>query len=352
VANKVSLILAACFCLMSAASQAASASCPYNFVGARGKASIQALETSVVQLFDTRVNSSIGTAYFINDRLLITAGHVIAQYGEPGRLSGENPALNQGRRFKVSVINADEPRDYQDYDVALLEVNDPDFQGPITAIDISFWVPAMAETLWVIGYPGGQVGVNFADGPLIRVLHQGDSLGLRPDEDEKAGHLLYEVKHIISRGYSGGPLLTEEGLAIGTVHKVRDDLMAYYEPLYLDGRVILKLRDLDLPSGLKNVDSMVMNGAPEQNIAAAFLAGRISNVSLTSWYFRLLQSPESPAVASLIRCPIMKLYHDRNLDSLAQGLEVVASPASFPDVYGGSPPPLGEEKKRGGRYGH
>jgi hypothetical protein len=353
VAKTVGLVLAAGFCFVSVASQAASVGCPYNFVGTRGKANIEALATGVVQLFDTHVNDARGTAYFINDRLLITAVHVTQdESGAPRHLSGQNSAINQGRRFNVGLVDTD-------YDVALLRVTDSDFQGPITAIDISFWVPAMAEGLWVIGYPGGQVGVNATYGPLSRVLQEGDPLSLKSDvaENDKAGHLLYEVKHFISDGYSGGPLLTEEGRAIGTVHEIRNDNMAYYEPLSQDKRLLLQLKDLDLPSGLKNVDNMVLNGAPEQNIAAAFLVGQISNVSLTSWYYHLLRSPEfdshrSPTVASLIRCPIMKLFRDRDLESLADGLLEVAS---HPDTYGGSPPPLGAlgaEKTRGRGHGH
>lgn len=159
-------------------------------------------------------------------------------------------------------------------------------------------------------------------------------------EDDKAQNLLYEVNHPISRGYSGGPLLTVEGLAIGTVHAEKNEQIGYYEPLFLDNKILLHLKHLSLPLTLQNATDMMFKGSAEQKVAAALTVGPIRNVSLATLYYKLLASADvqsrKTSVTELLRCPVIKMLRDRRLDAFAEGLEVFVLPQNgITDVYDG-----------------
>jgi hypothetical protein len=313
--------------------------CSYNFETSSAKLCCASLEPGVVELFDKRLNLQVGTAYFINDdpKILITADHVLRTDGSEmiGEISGQNPSVNQGKRFDVGVIITSGTKES---DVALLRVKDKDFRGPVQPIDISFWIPKLTERLWVIGFPGEDPGENSDEGTLNRIVRKGDSLDLT--NEATAEHDVYEVKHSkISAGYSGGPLLTVGGVAIATVHSQKDNRMGYYEPLFRDENLLIKLRDvpgLNLGSALQNVNDMILHGGSEAGIAAAMSSGQIRNFDLTIWYFRLLRDGGAyPNMSALIQCPIMKLFEDRNLGMWADGLRDGFLLPPYNDIYDG-----------------
>lgn len=315
--------------------------CSYNFEMPAGKICCAAIESGVVELFDKKLNMHIGTAYFINEdpKILITADHVLRTEGTTeliGAISGRNPSVNQGKRFDIEVILTAATKDY---DVALLQVKDKEFRGPVETLDISFWIPKLTEKLWVIGFPGEDPGENADEGTLNRIVRKGEPLGLM--NEVTADHDVYEVKHSkISEGYSGGPLLIPTGLAIGTVHSEKDNKMGYYEPLFRDENLLIKLRDLPelkLNEALQNANDMIVNGSSESNIAAAMSGDQIRNVDLTIWYFRLLRDGAAyPNMNALIRCPIMKIFEDRNLGMWADGLRDGFLSEPYSDIYDGS----------------
>jgi Trypsin-like peptidase domain len=302
--------------------------------------------SSVVELFDKKLNVPIGSAYFINDdpRLLITAQHVVKSASHPLHLSGQNSGLNQGTQFAVELFDPATEMDLDNSttsdDVVLLKVTDLSFRGTINPIDFTFWIPPLSNTIYVIGYPTDEPGESFAPGTLNRILHRGDIIGVT--DQEPTPLTLYEVRHSkISQGYSGGPLLTESGLVIGTVHEEKNDMMGYYEPLVNDERIMRLLGELSLSPSLKNINDMLLNGTPESNIASALNEGGIRNISLTVWYFNILRSkqfnPPSEAVRSLLECPMLKVLRDRNLGKWADGLEeaVLYPTPKVYDVYEG-----------------
>jgi hypothetical protein len=302
--------------------------CAYNFEMQAGIC-CDSLLPSVVDLFD-KFDNSIGTGYFIDEesRIMVTASHVLTSQASPiTDLFGFNSAINQGRKFAVHVIGIGESNDP---DVALLRVTDQNFTGPVTAIDISFRVPKQTEVLWAIGYPGERPGIQAITGILNKVLHPGDQYGWK--DDEKAGHSMYEVTKNakITRGFSGGPLITQSGLAIGTVSREKDDNTGYYEPLLLDGKLLQNLKDLANPTALENAKKMLQKGESEGLLAEALTGGRIRNVDLAVWYYQLLAMPERSvrqvsAMRSLVIRPIVKMLKDRNLDWYAEGLRTAFS---------------------------
>jgi hypothetical protein len=284
------------------------------------------LKSAVVELFDSQTDPTIpiGTAYFVSEdaKFLITASHLFTGKGGPLALVGQNPALNQGKKFSIEVLNVAKEGDR---DAELLRVSDADFKGPVTAIDISFGIPGETEAPWVICFPGEELGERVLHGNLTRILHKDDLYGV--NLKKKAKHSLYEVSHTeFSQGYSGGPLLTAEGLAIATVSEEKDDRIGYYEPLEIDQSLLENFRGLKLPASLQNVDDMLLNGGSEGTLAAAFSDGRIRNVELAVWYYSLLDllskldSQRLRNVHSLICCPIVRLMSDRKLEGFAMGL--------------------------------
>jgi S1-C subfamily serine protease len=332
-------------CVFPRVSDASEAMCFYNFETAPPppNCSFAALSSAVVQLFSKSTQAAMGTAYFISDdtKFLITADHVLEHWGRPKQLDAQNSALNQGEKFTVEVVDTMGPMGQDDYDVALLRVVDTTFQGQVTPIDISFGVPKSDDHLCVIGYPITQPGENTAEGAFSKILRPPNDVILEALHKEKVKHIIFEVNHLISEGYSGGPLLTTGGLAIGTVRFGNDNqAKAYYEPLSLDSKLLAQLKHLKLPNTLLNANDMLSKRFPEEKLAAALTVGPIRNVSLTAWYFQLMESPEVKSrnvpedMKSLITCPIIKMLRDRRLDEWAEGLEAEVRPmSSITDPY-------------------
>ncbi|MBI3502118.1 MAG: trypsin-like peptidase domain-containing protein [Bacteroidetes bacterium] len=164
--------------------------------------------------------SSSGSGFFINDKgWIATNYHVIqsslSDYSTtyPTRITRLKVIRNSGtsdyKTYTASVIAID-----KENDLALLAVSD---STKFPFLDIETKEPAELQPVWVFGFPLGKEFTVLQRGPEISV-NNGAVSALRHDDRNELKSV--QVDAVINHGNSGGPLVNENGKAIGIVQSM------------------------------------------------------------------------------------------------------------------------------------
>jgi S1-C subfamily serine protease len=136
------------------------------------------------------VRSSSGTGFYIGSAGILTNAHVVSH----------------GKFISVLKDGDDEPVSVRvkfiahDCDLALLEVQDPNYFQGVTPIAFGD-IPDVRETVNTVGYPTGGEQISITQGVVSRVSYR------RYAHSAADSHLLVQVDSAINPGNSGGPVL-------------------------------------------------------------------------------------------------------------------------------------------------
>ncbi len=164
----------------------------------------KALEHSLVKIYATMQNenysmpwqsyppqSGNGTGFIINGKRILSNAHVVSN----ARFI-EVKKNNDPRRYSAHVKFA-----AHDCDLAILEVDDPEFFDETKPVKFAKTLPQLSDTVTVIGYPMGGALVSLTEGVVSRIDYSGYS---HSGVDQ---HLVLQVDAAINPGNSGGPVL-------------------------------------------------------------------------------------------------------------------------------------------------
>lgn len=149
-------------------------------------------------------SSSTGSGVVIGDRRILTGAHVVANstFLQVQKISDPDKAVAQ----VVSVCH--------DCDLALLEVEDPDFMEGVEPAEIGE-LPNLRDRVAVVGFPVGGDEVSITEGVVSRIEVQRYSHSQR--------HLLaVTVDAAINQGNSGGPVFSRHGRVVGIAFQKLD----------------------------------------------------------------------------------------------------------------------------------
>ena len=144
-----------------------------------------------------------GSAFVVGPQAILTAAHVT------GEAEWLTVWLSDGRQTWAQVVAID-----RTLDLALAVV--PDMPADIAALDWrSAEPPAMAQAVWVWGYPVERLVLEagLSRAPTV-------SLGIVSSLRLRDGVALLQIDAAVNRGNSGGPVLTEDGRVIGLVASI------------------------------------------------------------------------------------------------------------------------------------
>jgi S1-C subfamily serine protease len=148
--------------------------------------------------WQTRVpSSSTGSGVVIGDRQVLTGAHVVANstFLQVQKISDPNKAV-------AEVLGI-----CHDSDLALLQVDDPDFMDGVEPAVLGE-LPDLRDRVAVVGFPVGGDEVSITEGVVSRIEVQRYSHSQR--------HLLaVTVDAAINKGNSGGPVLSRSGRVVG-----------------------------------------------------------------------------------------------------------------------------------------
>lgn len=157
----------------------------------------------------TEVIAESGTAFFVNDTVLVTNHHVIASALQARLARIEVQVLSgtpQTVRVPADVLKSDET-----LDLALLRVKQP-VPGSST-LEISASTPGRQTEVYAFGFPLGTLLDRSTDGPNVS-LRRGYVSRLLDDGS------LIEADVNIDKGVSGGPLVDSAGVVVGVVRSL------------------------------------------------------------------------------------------------------------------------------------
>jgi len=202
---------------------------------------ISAIEDSVVKIYTTAAapdyftpwrlltpRQSSGSGTVINDRLILTNAHVVANASFIQAQKHNDP-----ERFQAEVVFVS-----HEADLALITVTDPDFFSDLQALSVGD-LPKLREAVSVFGYPIGGKTLSVTEGVLSRVEHQryahaGSSL------------LAGQIDAAINPGNSGGPVI-KDGQIVGVVMQAnaggRAENLGYFVPPSVVRHVLEDSRD-------------------------------------------------------------------------------------------------------------
>ena len=171
----------------------------------------KALEHSVVKIYVTMQNedyslpwqsyppqSGNGTGFIIKGKRILSNAHVVSNARFIEVKKNGSP-----RRFAARVKFA-----AHDCDLAVLEVDDPEFFDNTTPVKFAKEFPQLSDTVAVIGYPMGGSRISLTEGVVSRIDYSGYT---HSGVDQ---HLVLQVDAAINPGNSGGPVLLK-GRVVG-----------------------------------------------------------------------------------------------------------------------------------------
>jgi len=171
----------------------------------------RALEHSVVKIYVTMQNedysmpwqsqppqSGNGTGFIIKGNRILSNAHVVSNARFIEVKKNGSP-----RRYSAHVKFA-----AHDCDLAVLEVDDPEFFDSTTPVKFAKELPKLSDTVAVIGYPMGGSRISLTEGVISRIDYSGYT---HSGVDQ---HLVLQVDAAINPGNSGGPVLLK-GRVVG-----------------------------------------------------------------------------------------------------------------------------------------
>lgn len=150
-----------------------------------------------------------GTAFFVNDRVLVTNYHVIASALEARRARIEVQLLSgtpQTVRVPVEVLQYDDV-----VDLALLRISEA--VPGTSALQVAPDTPGRQTEVYAFGFPLGTMLDRSTDGPNVS-LRRGYVSRLLDDGS------LIEADVNIDKGVSGGPLVDSAGVVVGVIRSL------------------------------------------------------------------------------------------------------------------------------------
>jgi hypothetical protein len=198
----------------------------------------------------TEVFAESGTAFFVNDTILVTNQHVIASALTARmarievRLASGTP---QARVLPVDVLKHDAT-----VDLALLRVREP--VPGLQPLRIAPEAPGRQTQVYAFGFPLGTMLDKSADGPNVS-LRRGYVSRLLDD-----GKLI-EADVNIDKGVSGGPLVDSEGVLRGVVRSLAgSDYNRMYAGIAISSPVLIGFcRDSGCPVTLRGGQIVAAN---------------------------------------------------------------------------------------------
>ena len=189
----------------------------------------KALRHSIVKIYATmqrddfalpwqssRPMSGNGSGFIIKGKRILTNAHVVSNARFIEVKKNGNP-----RRFEARVKFAG-----HDCDLAVLEVDDPDFFDDTKPVAFASSLPQLSDTVTVIGYPMGGARISLTEGVVSRIDY---SIYSHSGVDQ---HLVLQVDAAINPGNSGGPVMFN-GKVVGCAFQglTRGDNIGYAIPV-------------------------------------------------------------------------------------------------------------------------
>jgi hypothetical protein len=261
----------------------------------------------------------IGTAFLVDATkgYLLTAKHVVKKTLANSSIPiiASSPALPG---VKLDLLIVAPPPDYEDVDLALLQLKDPSKGSNITPLDISLRPPVKRARLTAMGYPttyGDEININLRTPPADVISE--------PSEDG-----LIETSQVAIGGFSGGPLVDSTGLVVGICQKEvgTGNAIARYAPMS-DAEPLLN--QLPRHTIVDTLNSQVIKRSihfPDLIVALRRGPGHASNLELYTWARYVLQNrSDYKGSTDYFSCPIIKAMMHRRLDDPVVWLSPFAS---------------------------
>ena len=219
----------------------------------RGATALEAGRSSVVKIYVTTMrgdfalpwqtqspNNGTGTGFIIKGRRILTNAHLVADTKFLRIQKSED-----SRRYRATVKFI-----AHDCDLAMLEVDDPDFFEGTRSLRLAKSLPTLNDEVYVLGYPLGGERLSVTKGVVSRMSFTGYS---HSGVDQ---HLVLQVDAAINPGNSGGPIIFG-GKVVGLAFQglAWADNIGYGIPLPV------------LERFLKDVEDGNYNGYPELGVA-------------------------------------------------------------------------------------
>jgi len=139
-----------------------------------------------------------GSGFIIKGRRILSNAHVVSNAKFIEVKKNGSP-----RRFAAHVKYA-----AHDCDLAVLEVDDPDFFKNTEPVKFAPDIPRLSDKVTVIGYPMGGTRISLTEGVVSRIDYS------RYSHSGVDAHLVLQVDAAINPGNSGGPVLMK-GRVVG-----------------------------------------------------------------------------------------------------------------------------------------
>ncbi len=190
--------------------------------------------------------SNTGSGFLIEGGLILTNAHVVSDSRMLLVNKHSNPEPYIARVYAVA----------HDSDLALLEVQDPEFQNDLTPLPFGE-LPQLQSRVRAYGYPQGGQDLSRTEGVVSRIEF---GTYVHPGID---AHLLVQTDSAINPGNSGGPVI-QDGLVVGVAFQsnLRLNDVGYFIPTPLVRRF------------LKDIEDGHYDGVPEIGIQTTSLLNR------------------------------------------------------------------------------
>lgn len=243
----------------------------------------------------------VGTAYLIDSErgYLLTAGHVLddlaAKHEALEVVLGDAPYTHFGFTVRKRPPN---------FDIALLQLTQPDALKSLRALDIAFDPPNYDASLFAMGYPqyGDQGNIFLRSGDVK--LHAYPPNGL------------VEITHTTVGGSSGGPLIDAFGDAVATCQeKTAENQVGRY---LLVAAIESVLDQIPVSSRMQNIEKGLIGGTTGVDGFKELLKKANpqspTNLELYNWIHHLGISASSMSIMRIyLRCPLMPALVERHI---------------------------------------
>ncbi len=190
--------------------------------------------------------SNTGSGFLIEGGLILTNAHVVSDSRMLLVNKHSNPEPSIARVYAVA----------HDSDLALLAVEDPEFQNDLTPLQFGK-LPPLQSRVRAYGYPQGGQDLSRTEGVVSRIEF---GTYVHPGID---AHLLVQTDSAINPGNSGGPVIQDDkvvGVAFQSNLRLND--VGYFIPTPLIQRF------------LKDIEDGQYDGVPEIGIQTSSLLNR------------------------------------------------------------------------------